>query len=218
MTSNANKFLLLLAGLLLIGACNKATEVYTDSFVMNYSIHDGIELAYELEPGTAQHGLKLRLKEPVKHVGYNSEGADKQLYDNLREKHNDISFSRRVLLYNGVGGAGAMYPDYTSITVTSDSNFDNAHPAGTSLNDLIDCKYQSSYLYVVGGYADESLLEIKTKALADVVPNDLTMLARLNLYFTKNPAKLDNPHDISVSVTTDDGRTFTASYTMNFNQ
>ena len=49
MTSNANKFLLLLAGLLLIGACNKATEVYTDSFVMNYSIHDGIELAYELE-------------------------------------------------------------------------------------------------------------------------------------------------------------------------
>ncbi|MGI6313182.1 MAG: hypothetical protein ACOXZI_02465 [Candidatus Cryptobacteroides sp.] len=62
------------------------------------------------------------------------------------------------------------------------------------------------------------MLEIKTKALEDVIPNDLTMLARLNLYFTKNPSKLDKPHNISVSISTDDGRTFTASCTMNFNQ
>ena len=68
-----------------------------------------------------------------------------------------------------MGRRGAMYR-LSCITVTSDSNFDNAHPADASLNDLIDCKYQSSYLYVIGGYADESLLEIKTKALGRCRP------------------------------------------------
>jgi len=215
MITRANKFLLLLAILMPVGACDKVAEVYTDSFVMNYSIHDGIELMPLSPPTTAQYGVKLKLKEPIKRVGHNSTGADKLLYDQLREKHMDMSYSRKVLLYDGAGGAGAIYPDYTSIKVTSDTDYDTTHPAGTALNDIINCQYQSSYLFVIGAYADESLLKAKTKTLSEVTADDLTMHANLNLFFKKDPAA-PGPKNISVSVTTDDGRTFTATCVLTF--
>jgi hypothetical protein len=215
MTTTANKLLLLLAGLLLLGSCNKVTHVYTDSYIMFYNIHRGIELMYG-ERVKGEYWLYLSPLDP-KCVSYNSKGNDKIIYDDLCKKHNDLSYCREVTFYNGVGGDGASYPDYTSVSITCNSNYDEEHPAGTPLNDIIICEYCSSYLYVIGGYADESLLDVKTKPLLEVTADDLAMLGRLNFFFTQNP---DTPgrHDITVSVTTDDGRTFTATCTMDFSE
>ncbi|NLZ50618.1 MAG: hypothetical protein GX899_02780 [Rikenellaceae bacterium] len=216
MITRANKLLLLLAGLLLLGSCNKVTYVYSDSYIMYYAIHDGIEI-WTNKNKLGQHLLEVRLKKPFKSVSYDSKGEDKIIYDDLCKKHNDLSYCREVPFFNGVGGAIASYPDYTSVSITSNSNYDEEHPAGTPLNDIIICEYCSSYLYVLGGYADESLLGTKIKPLIEVTPEDLMLQARLVFFFTQNP---DTPgrHDITVSVTTDDGRTFTATCTMDFNE
>lgn len=215
MITRANKLLLLLTGLLLLGSCNKVTHVYSDSYIMDYSIHNNIELMYG-ERVKGEYWLYLSPLEP-KHLSYDSKGKDKIIYDDLCKKHNDLSFCREVTFYNGVGGAGALYPNYTSVLITSNSNYDEEHPAGTPLSDIIICEYCSSYLYVLGGYADESLLDVKTKPLLEVTADDLALLGLLNFFFTKNPDTFGR-HDITVSVTTDDGRTFTATCTMDFSE
>ncbi|HOE94504.1 MAG TPA: hypothetical protein PLU97_03795 [Candidatus Cryptobacteroides sp.] len=216
MTTRANKLLLLLAGLLLLGSCNKVTYVYADSYIMYYAIHDGIEI-WTNKNKLGQHLLEVRLKKPFKSVSYDSKGEDKIIYDELCKKHNDLFYCREVPFFNGVGGAIASYPDYTSVSITSNSNYDEEHPAGTPLNDIIICEYCSSYLYVLGGYADESLLDVKTKPLLEVTDDDLALLGLLNFFFTQNP-DTSGRHDITVSVTTDDGRTFTATCTMDFSE
>jgi hypothetical protein len=183
---------------------------------MYYAIHDGIEI-WTNKNKLGQHLLEVRLKKPFKSVSYDSKGEDKIIYDDLCKKHNDLSYCREVTFYNGVGGAGALYPNYTSVLITSNSNYDEEHPAGTPLNDIIICEYCSSYLYVLGGYADESLLDVKTKPLLEVTDDDLALLGLLNFFFTQNP-DTSGRHDITVSVTTDDGRTFTATCTMDFSE
>ena len=216
MTTRANKFLLLLASLLLICNCTRVTHVYSDSYIMYYNIHDGIKLMYG-ERVKGEYWLYLSPLQPTRIVSYESKNKDKLIYDELCVKHNDLSYCREVPFYNGIGGAIASYPDYTSVSITSNSNYDEEHPAGTPLNDIIICEYCSSYLYVIGGYADESLLDVKTKPLLEVTADDLAMLGRLNFFFTQNP-DTSGRHDITVSVTTDDGRTFTATCTMDFNE
>jgi len=217
MITRANKLLLLLAGLLLLGSCNKVTHVYTNSYIMHYILHDGIEIIPDWAYLTRQYGIYVDIKEPFKSVSYDSKGDDKMTYDELCKKHNDLSYCREVAFYNGIGGESASYPDYTSVLITSNSNYDEEHPAGTLLNDIVGCEYGSSFLYVRGGYTDESLNNRIIKPLVEVTAEDLAMNWYLFFFFTKKP---DTPgrHDITVSVTTDDGRTFTASCTMDFGE
>lgn len=213
MTNRANKFLLLLAGLLLLGSCNKVTHVYSDSYIMYYAIHEGISLRPDGAQLARQYGVYVGFKGLAKFVSYDSKGEDKIIFDELCKKHNDLSYCREVAFFNGAGGERAIYPNYTSVTITSNSNYDEEHPAGTPLNDIMGCEYESSYLYIIGGYADESLLGTKIKPLLEVTPEDLMLRGRLVFFFTKKPDTL-GPQDITVSVTTDDDRTFTANCTV----
>ena len=73
----------------------------------------------------------------------------------------------------------------TSVSITNNSNYDEGIRR-TPLNDII-CEYCSSYLYVIGGYADESLLDAKTKPLLEVTADNLAMLGRLNFFLLKTP-------------------------------
>lgn len=219
MTTRANKLLLLLAGLLLLGGCTPVTLVYTNSYIMHYAIHEGISLRPDGAQLAKQYGVHVGFKGLAKFVSYDSKGEDKMIYDELCKKHNDLSYCREVALYTRekIGGATACYPNYTSVTITSGSDYDEEHPAGTPLNDIMGCEYKSSYLYILGGYADESLLRTKIKPLIEVAPEDLKLYGCLVFFFTKKPDTLGR-HDITVSVTTDDGRTFTATCTVSLTE
>ena len=67
------------------------------------------------------------------------DGKDAFKYESLCRKHNDLSYNQKVGVINNVDFSGSCYisEDFTEITVTSDKDFDENHPAGESLNDQI---------------------------------------------------------------------------------
>jgi hypothetical protein len=78
---------------------------------------------------------------------YPQEKVDK--FKELAIKNNDTCFNR-----DGVFGSCLADP-VESINIVSDSDYDDAHPAGTSLNDIIFIEFRSATEFVESGYTDE---------------------------------------------------------------
>jgi hypothetical protein len=115
--------------------------------------------------------------------------------------------------------------DFKSVEVISDSDFDDQHSAGSSLGDIVLFKAKSFYPYIIGGYQpknclyDEKLRPIE-RVVSDLIEEDLIMLAfggtqipdgvhdtTVNILFTTSPI-LSKTHNITVTMTADDGRVF----------
>lgn len=88
--------------------------------------------------------------------GLRSKGAaEKEKYDQLCKKHNDLSYNKYRSLSKHVEYDSVTYAEYdfTEITVTSDKDYDAAHPAGESLSDIVRFMSWSPYRYILSGYS-----------------------------------------------------------------
>lgn len=87
--------------------------------------------------------------------GLRSTGAEKEKYDQLCKKHNDLSYNKYVCLppYGDFDSVTYTEYDFTEITVTSDKDYDAAHPAGESLSDIVRFMSWSPYRYILSGYS-----------------------------------------------------------------
>ena len=73
-------------------------------------------------------------------------------------------------LINNVDFSGSCYisEDFTEITVTSDKDFDENHPAGESLNDLCRFISFSPYKFISSGYRDYYVFSVNNVSLSFV--------------------------------------------------
>jgi len=88
--------------------------------------------------------------------GLHSTGKAKERYDELCQKHNDLSYNQKRSLNGGVldvESVGYIDCDFTDISVTADKDFDAAHPAGTNLADIVRFMSWSPYKYISSGYS-----------------------------------------------------------------
>ncbi len=134
------------------------------SYVYSYSFPSSMELKtgdflYGTYPYDGQinspYGFHVIFKEYAKTVGQWQEGnSDRELFDSLAIKHGDTNFHQDIFL-------NASYPrtpheylgiDFASITVTSNTDFDEEHIAGTPLNDLIQFMAYTPYPFIQSGY------------------------------------------------------------------
>lgn len=89
---------------------------------------------------------------------YNSEGDAKYFYDTWCRKHGDMTYDRKVEFGNS--STGYILPhafvaaDYTSVNITCDVDWDDRHPAGTSLNDIVMFYSTSPIKYIESGYTE----------------------------------------------------------------
>lgn len=93
---------------------------------------------------------------PLIAYGLRSKGAsEKEKYDQLCKKHNDLSYNKYRSLSKHVEYDSVTYAEYdfTEITVTSDKDYDEAHPAGESLSDIVRFMSWSPYRYIMSGYS-----------------------------------------------------------------
>jgi len=90
-----------------------------------------------------------------KSFGLHSTDAAKERYDQLCQKHNDLSYNQ----YRSIGGTldieSVTYIDcdFSEIMVTADKDFDAEHPAGTNLSDIVRFMSWSPYRYIQSGYS-----------------------------------------------------------------
>lgn len=146
------KILLLIILFPFVHSCNdwedgRVDLIRSNTFVQGYCDIKGV-LAY------CDTDNCIWLYEYIEHilVWYSASHNSEKFWE-LSEKHSDKNFNRLVLddqlLKNEY-----FSEDFSAITITSDRDFDEAHPAGTPLNDVARFITVTPARFIKSGYTD----------------------------------------------------------------
>jgi hypothetical protein len=242
---------IIIIGLILSGvlqayfiSCAVPERVYLRSFVTEYREPDKLILH-------KSNGDIHIIIDNAGFIGnYLSEGSEKSRYDRICEKHNDMSYNRRVTIADPPPPHSHIYADLASIEIVSDADWDDGHLAESSLNDIttffapspkkyIDSGYKETYNwndytgekywsetsypgeYPYGVTKDKSPYHPVTKMVSDLTSDDMMLLGGGSgriiaiLKFSILPTE-NKEHNITVTLTTDEGKTFSATINMVF--
>lgn len=207
------RLILLLCVLSIVGCGKPYDEYYTRSFVLSYGNMRGISLSVGLDNSGYYH---------VKFIGEGDwdiamSGKNKEFYNSLCEKHNDVSYNRTVRIYNNLVDQ-RCFRDFVDLEVWSSADWDAEHPAGTLLNDLAHFYSNTPWPYIQSGYTLRYHPHQKgeyypvSKLISELTPDDMTLLPRYGFvfHFTASPAE-PGKHTLFVRLTADDGKVFEGS-------
>lgn len=140
---------LLIVQVLLFHSCNVMTYNVFSSYVNTYYDYDSIALSV-----TDYGNIRISNDTISTHHEYywNSTGQNKVVYDSLCQAHNDLSYNKERGYIVGPDWGHCSVFDIAHIDVVSNANFDEQHPAGTSLNDLIYFISVSPKKFIDSGY------------------------------------------------------------------
>lgn len=119
--------------------------------------------------------------------------------------------------------------NFRSVHLTSDRDWDDGHPAGTYLDDLVLWDVSTYSEFIRSGYQDytdtytaEDGVLVYNVVLSDVQPRHLEMISdeysffynysSPGIRFLSAPA-VDGPHTLTLTITTTDGKVHTPSVT-----
>ena len=147
-------------------------------------------------------------------------------YDSLCKAHKDMEYSKEIKHYAGHQFTWATYRRMT-LDITSDTQYDAAHPAGTSLADMVIINISSAKEIIESGY-DENLCGKEINIYGDEYPvlsfgYELRMPlkqfneeyrklvdCRMNIDFPVAP-DVTSTHRFTVTYRDEDGRALTAT-------
>lgn len=131
-------------------SCDKIKTRYSRSYVLSYYDYQDIELYAKSQ--YPEYIIKIKLI-PGKNIGsILSKGQQKEAFDRLCEKHGDTGYNR-VVRFHALPNNYLAY-NITSVKVTSDSAYDELHPANTDLSDLFEFFTLSPLKYIRSGYTE----------------------------------------------------------------
>lgn len=157
-------------------------------------------------------------------------GADKAVYDSLRIARNDTTCPTEIIIYRAneqapkeydyiPDRANIAFPAITNIDVVCNTDFDPEHPAGTSLSNYTTINYiHKNPIPNTDQRCGITVGDIKINELAD---QNLHLESYPNkkhehgvLKVRKLPADRSRDHSLTVSITTADGKTYSAQKTI----
>ena len=143
-------------------------------------------------------------------------------YDSLCKAHKDMEYSKEIKHYAGHQFTWATYRRMT-LDITSDTQYDAAHPAGTSLADIVNIKAYSAKEIIDSGYDLSLIVKNELGSLILQKGHELNMpLEQFNREYRKLVAssiRLNFPvapdvtstHRFTVTYRDEDGRVLTAT-------
>lgn len=216
------KFLLIIPTVLCFLSCEKGETYFLRSYVMYYNDMEKITLKRYSEVGIdvyAEYGNSLG--------NFKSTGELKESYDALCEKHNDMTYNRKITILMSYGNwTESLGVDFVSIDMVSDSDFDATHSAGSSLGDIVKFHSDSLKPYIDSGYKECNntyygfgCYQSFDGFLSELTVNELTLMRNggyIGSLKLETKPTLSKTHTFTVTMTADDGRVFTASIDMEF--
>lgn len=190
---------------------------YKESFIDQYwQITDKVDYS---ELVLCYEELQLR-------VGINKElvadidGSTQELVENhkrLSQQYGDTSYNRRTT----PGVDSAIANTFKSIEIVSDADFDENHPAGSSLSDIVYWRLASWLPYIQSGYNDDWFVygAPTKKPLRELVVAELTLLQDSD-FFTfifPNTPTLATQHNFTITMTTVEGEEYAFTVEADFN-
>ena len=206
-----------------ISSCDVFKRENLRSFVWAYYEADGVH-AYERSDGN----IALSYTDTKIVCDWKSKKQQKELYDSLCYAHNDMTYNKTILYFispDAIDAAELSVNDIVSINVVSNTDFDEQHPAWTSLNDIIRfvgisvSEYlQSNYTYqyywddkqdsLIVGYPYHSPVN---KLLSEMTAEDFRFLTPVIgvLHFEKEPT-VSKKHGLTITIKFDNGKVIVA--------
>ena len=143
-------------------------------------------------------------------------GIRAERYLEIAERNGDMSYNRFADYDWAFRSAYA--DNFASLHLTSDKDWDEAHPAGTPLDDLIWVKAGCYGPYIQRGYTGEGIHFID-KRLDRIATDEFCVVTDLGVYrnpdfcFLSVPDK-DELHTLTLTITTTDGTIHTPTITI----
>ncbi len=103
------------------------------SYVMNFAEIKGITLR---NYNYAQSEIHFSIVFSGLWYSYNDTGEKKEIYDALCEKYGDMAYNRLGSIECESSGPFSLVNSFVSVEILSDADYDETHPAGSSLADL----------------------------------------------------------------------------------
>ena len=194
----------------LLSGCLEQSDVPICNGPYIQSYYSGA-LAYEVlyyentGPGIYFMAISTDDEEAVNYTAA-STGKKKAVYDSLCQKHFDYGYHGPDVYANEIA-KNCYSKDIVSISIVSDKAYDDQHPAGSSLADVVVYNAVSPYRWIKGGYQGDPVFSRTRNYLSLVTGEDMTLLCAYNLFyltFFKEPTSFSR-HIFTVTVVTDDG-------------
>lgn len=149
---------------LFLGACEPKIgpgtyeSAHSDSFVVQYWSFERLEVACI---ASDNNRLNLYLRTPLGHarMGYGVVSEDAQLRQRYKDKcaaHGDQGFPFEFLYGPDLMPNSFPDKDFTAIEVVSDADFDEEHPAGSRLDDIMLFCSASPWSFIRSGYSEQA--------------------------------------------------------------
>jgi hypothetical protein len=222
---NIFAFFFILMFLMQFQSCNKVQYHIFQSYINTYKKPEDIDF------NVKKSGIiEFRSGLIKKNYSWISEGNDKIVYDSLCHAHNDISYNKKrdYIAYPHWGEASTLC--INGINIISNTDFDQNHPAGASLNNIVRLVSYSPKKFIDSGYIDTfdwkydtpesfeglydfvNIEEMKNfhpidKQLAELYFDDMKMLPPYvfgYLVFDSNPAD-SKEHELTITISLCDG-------------
>lgn len=194
------------SALLILSIYGCRNEYESNSYISQYSIIVGIEITGSYTPKT-ENNLLLSFRLATKnHVSIASKDEDKQLYNQIRTINGDTTFFGKVKK-NGafISGGHALYPNVSAINLTCSIDFDEKHPAGTSLNDCFELEYSH-----FERFNDKGIVKKRTK-MSDIEKIKCIVSDKCDIYYC-NPPATRQMTTITLTITMDNGDVYEDKY------
>lgn len=126
------KLVLIIFPVVLLQSCDVVETSIFRSYVNTYYDYKDITLSL-----TDSGNISINGSAFDRHYTWKSKGRDKEIYDSLCVAHSDMDYDKKRDYIVGTNWGHCSMSDIESISVVSNSNYDNQHMSGTSLNDII---------------------------------------------------------------------------------
>jgi hypothetical protein len=198
-------------------SCTFEGKEVGDRFCRNFIQSYVVLNSFEISPVFEKKKISINCSGERVHPWY-------QLYDTFSSHYGDVSYNRRMV----PGLQVCMADTLLYIHVIGHTDYDAAHTAGTSLNDIIEIEFSSPLRYIQSQYKDIPQSEMKGGfrpqdefspfriALDNITKDDLILIYTImNLNFISYP---DNPNQIiTVEIGTSSGKRLSQTRELQFN-
>jgi hypothetical protein len=133
--------------MLLFYSCDKVEYEMFRSYITDYYDYNKLDLEINDVGNIVIVGVDQKAL-----CGYKSKGKEKELFDSLCIIHNDMNYNQKIGFIAAPGWGYQFKGDLISIDVVSNKNFDEQHPANSSLNDVVRFLSISLNRYIMSDY------------------------------------------------------------------
>ncbi len=144
------KTLIIFSLILLLNSCDRLDRDISQSFVLLYIQMDNEDFKVSQLDSAS---VVMYTKEATMIGNWKSIGKAKKRYTALAEKYGDVSYNREISVYHEHYINHIVDIDIKNIQVVSNNDYDERHPAGSDLSDMINYIGASPYRFIQNNYA-----------------------------------------------------------------